>query len=196
MLQLVRGGQVGLYAGQKMDFFFHHVGGPGSARDFPRTVFATIPLERIASGLGNNPNKQEIIGQLQRAFPSGFCNVWGVPEGAKPVIRKLQVGDAMLLVGSVHWMTAVIPALSIVKVFPRILLLDLSRELWGEAGFPYIFFFDTERIQHNWHQFVEDIDYSSNFNPRGMVYRVNPSRLVQFGGPLGYVEHIRKNYKE
>lgn len=176
-----------------MDFFFHHVGGDGSKRDFPKTVFQTIPLPQICAKLPDGSGKDEITQELERSFPQGRCNVWGAPEGSKVVLKHLQVGDAFLLVGSIHWTTAIIPALGIVRVFPRTLMKTLSQELWGDVRFPRIFFFDTQRIEYHWQQFVADVGYSSNFNPHGLVYRVRSNRLSKFGGPSGYVDHLLRS---
>lgn len=176
-----------------MNFFFHHVGGPGSERDLPKTVFSSIPISRIESAIPDSINeKREISDRLKKEFPLGSCNVWGVPAGATSVMQRLEVGDTMLLVGSIHWINCTIPAMGEVRVYPKTLLLDLSRELWGETRFPYIFFFKTERLDLTWLQFLEDIGYAQNFNPTGKVYRVTPSRFSKFDGPLGYTAHLRK----
>jgi hypothetical protein len=174
-----------------MKLYYHHVGQEGSAKDFPKTVFSRIPISLVLDSVPtNHPYRGDLIAELQNRFPSGSFNCWGVPSGAKIVLSNLQVGDVVLLVQSTH-MTGSIPALCEVKVFLPIEFRALSMALWGEEKYPYIFFFDTEELDFLWIKFIEDIGYSSNFDPRGKFYSVGDDRLARFNGAPGYVKYLR-----
>ena len=100
------------------------------------------------------------------------------------VIRNLQVGDAVLLVERAGEFGN-IPALGVVEAFWKIQRRELSRALWGESKYPYVFFFHTRKIDLSWPQFVEDVGFKPNFDPRGKFYSVATKRLESFGGPAG-----------
>jgi 5-methylcytosine-specific restriction enzyme A len=127
-----------------MRLFYHHVGVAGAEADFPKTVYSRVPHSRVADAIADRPSATGIIADLRNAFPSGSSNCWGVPAGAQSVIRHLSPGDTVLLVESTRGDGA-IPALGIVKVYPREELPDLSSALWGDVRFPYVFFFETEQ---------------------------------------------------
>lgn len=180
-----------------MKLYYHHVGKPGASRDFPKTVYQTHSVGMLNKYIPNsNPHKTDIIDKVTRAFPTGQFNCWGVPIGANTVIKNLDEGDVVFLVESTHWIDSSIPVLCDVKVFPRTILPELSDYLWGDSKFPYIFFFNTERIFLNWINFTEDLGYKSNFDPRGKFYSVADSKLAKFGGVGGYLEKIKKQANE
>lgn len=77
--------------------YIHHVGEAGARRDFPRTVYTKISTKHIEEHLDTIPQSEDLIRQINQAFPSGECNVWGVPSGAVRVINNLQVDDYVLL---------------------------------------------------------------------------------------------------
>jgi putative restriction endonuclease len=66
--------------------------------------------------------------------------------------------------------------------------------LWGENRFGYIFFFDSEFIDLDWQTFLEHIDYSPNYDPRGQFHSVADRRLEKWGGIQGYVRHLRASH--
>ena len=113
--------------------YFHHVGQRGSDEDFPKTVFGRVALSQIEGAIGpDDPLRAEIVGALRERFPEGWCNVWGVPVGARTSIANLNTGDAVLLVESVAGHGSV-PA-----VCPDVLYWNranpkLSQELWGNS---------------------------------------------------------------
>lgn len=174
-----------------MQLFFHDVGLKGANADFPKTVFGDVAVEDIVEHCPLYL-KDEIRSELQTSFPDGWCNVWGVPAGAKSVIRQLSVGDVMLLIKTTGG-NGEMPALCQVKNFWKEQLLDLSNFLWGSSHFPYVFFFKTEKTDLTWFQFRNDVSYLPNFRPAGNVYRVKQERLDNFGGIEGYVKHLLKN---
>jgi len=73
---------------------------------------------------------------------------------------------------------------------------DLSKALWGAENFPYIFFFDTERLKLTWNEMLEHFAYASNYDPRGKFYSVADPRLDKFGGVERYVEYLRADFAE
>lgn len=170
-----------------MQMYFHHVGQRGSSEDFPKTVFADVPLERIESHLRPDDS---LRGFLRRRFPNGSCNVWGVPSGAHSVIQGLNTGDAVLLVQSTAGEGSV-PALCPNVIYHNHANHDLSQELWGNARFPYVFFFATEPIEMTWSEMCRDLGYMLGWQPRYFV-RITPERLEPFGGPEGYLRRVRE----
>lgn len=178
-----------------MKLFYHHVGQKGS-EDFKKTVFKEVPISVVEDSLPlDDPTREELLQRLRSRFPGGKFNCWGVPAGAKPVIQNLTEGDCVLLVESVGAMGRV-PALCQVDLYWRKQLRPLSRALWGDDKFPYIFFFRTEELSLNWIQFLEHLDYKENFDPRGKFYSVADNRLVEFGGVEQYVVYLRTDYSQ
>jgi hypothetical protein len=143
---------------------------------------------------GTIGGRQALIEDVRRAFPKGEFNCWGVPSGAKYVISNLAPGDVVLLVESVHAMGCNVPALCEVKVFRRIELPDLSAFLWKDPKYPYIFFFNTMRLNLDWLRMIEHLGYAQNFDPRGKFYTIRDDRIANFGGPEGYVKYLRQNF--
>lgn len=173
-----------------MRLYFHHVGQQGAERDFPKTVWSKVPLSTVERHLSASvTNRDEIIQTLTELFPSGGFNCWGVPAGAKSVIKNLRPGDAVLLVETTAGAGSV-PALCIVKAFWSIAMPQLSEALWGEAKFPYVFFFDTIKIDLTWSEFSGDMDYAPNFRPSGNFYSVRDDRTEEFDGPSGYAGYL------
>lgn len=178
-----------------MRVYFHHVGKAMAERDFPKTVFSEVTFDRVKNSIPSSRRYREaLLSQLEEAFPEGRFNVWGVPAGARSVLKEMAPGDYFLLVGlaGLHgWL----PAMGRIEVYvPEDDFLDLSLELWGEDRFPLVFFFRTERIEYSWWDFTDDLDYKGHWRPAGMVYRIKPDRMASFGGPQGYINHVRNRY--
>jgi hypothetical protein len=72
---------------------------------------------------------------------------------------------------------------------------SLSKALWGETRFPYIFFFETERLDYSWITFLDHTGYERNFNPHGLFYHTKPERLIKHGGAMGFVKTLRSTHK-
>jgi len=177
--------------------FYHHVGLKGAERDFPKTINAFNNIELIKKSVPkSNPIKEELIDKLNRQFPKGEFNCWGVPSGAKSVIKNLEEGDAVLLVEKASLEDGYVRVLGIVKVYFSIPMEELSNALWGENRFPYIFFFDTERIQLPWFDFINHLGYKTNFRPSGNFYKVGPDRLENYRPFSKYIDFIRSSYSE
>lgn len=174
-----------------MQLFFHDVGLKGATADFPKTIFGDIAVSDIVEHCPYEV-RAEIQTNLLAEFPDGFCNAWGVPAGAKSVIRQLEISDVMLLIKSTGGAEEM-PALCHVKAFWQIELLELSQFLWGSKHFPYVFFFKTQYIDLTWSKFKQDVQYLPKFRPAGNVYRVKSERLEHLGGAAGYMAHLIKN---
>lgn len=116
-----------------MNLYFHDVGLKGATADFPKTVFGEVSIDDIAERLPPHL-KDEVLTTLTKEFPSGFCNAWGVPSGAKSVIRNLECNDVMLLIKTTGG-DGEMPALCHVKGFWREELPVLSSFLWGSCVF-------------------------------------------------------------
>jgi HNH endonuclease len=176
--------------------FYHHVGQLGAAEDFPKTVFSRVPIADIEKNLGRqNPARPAILNVLKARFPSGSVNCWGVPAGAKNIIRNLAEGDVVLLVESTRF-DGQVPALCKVKAFwPEEKLHALSTALWGDDKYPYIFFFDTEELDPTWEELHEHLGFRPNYDPRGQFLTVHDKRLESLGGAERYVESLRSRHR-
>jgi hypothetical protein len=173
-----------------MQLFFHDVGLEGSENDFPKTIYSSIHIESIKEAL---PAYR--VDELYSIFPSGFFNAWGVPSGAKPVIKRLAKGDVMLLIRTTSG-AGDIPILCQIKAFWSELNLELSELLWENNRFPYVFFFETAYIDLSWEQLKADIGYKPNFRPSGHVYRINEDKLLRVEGAEKYVASLlKKEYR-
>jgi 5-methylcytosine-specific restriction enzyme A len=171
-----------------LELFFHDVGLKGAERDFPKTVFGAIPLSLIEKNVPPHL-RVRVSDELASLFPKGECNCWGVPGGAASIIKHLSVDDFMLLIRTTGG-EGEIPALCAVKAFWKEPMLDLSLALWGSERFPFVFFFNTERITLTWTDLKQDLGYAPNFRPSGHVYRVREERLLSYGGAGGYVARL------
>jgi hypothetical protein len=178
-----------------MKLFFHHVGQEGADEDFKKTVYKDISIETVERNVpASYPHRDELLNQLRQEFPTGLFNCWGVPAGAKSVIKQLTAGDFVLLVHSATEYGE-IPVLCDVQVFWPDELRDLSFALWGNDTYPYIFF-RTEKLSLSWPEFREHLGYRYNFDPRGNFYSVASQRLDDFGGVEAYAQGLRHNYAE
>jgi hypothetical protein len=179
-----------------MKLYYHHVGLVGANEDFKKTVFGKMPISVVKHNVSDsNPNKPEMLKVLKANFPDGKFNCWGVPSGARSVINNLNVGDAVLLVESTG-NDGRVPALCGVVGFWKDELRQLSKALWGNEKFPYIFFFHTEKLKLTWGQMLLHLGYKPNFDPRGKFLSVADSKLDSFGGAARYVEYLRARHAE
>jgi 5-methylcytosine-specific restriction enzyme A len=177
-----------------MRLFYHHVGSIGAREDFPKTVTKSIPISLVEESLKDgNPIKPILLDQLREKFPEGFFNCWGVPSQASIVISNLQEGDVVLLVESVN-IQGTIPFYCDVNVFIPDEMRELSYALWGNDKFPYIFFFETQKLNLLWIEFLDLLGYSENFDPRGKFYSVAESRLEKHGGTKAFVSDLLLNW--
>ena len=142
-----------------MTVYWQHVGVAGATRDFPRTIgtqhtglihFNWQDVEGYLTHLGEN-ERGLIQSQIENYAPDGF-QIWGIPSGAKNVLRDLEVGDYLLLLettgagGQFTYTGRVIAR-------PSKECQDLSNHLWGEYRFPLIVFLKGELTSYYWLSF-------------------------------------------
>ncbi len=182
-----------------MNIFFNHVGLIGADAHFPLTIQKKIPIKEIENAIdNNNPIEKLLLKNLIIEFPSGNFNVWGVPSGANFVIKNLKQNDVVFLIesvnNSIHGSDGLVPYYGIVKVFIPEEFPNLSKVLWGESKFTYIFFFDAININLKWQHFRSLLNYHEQYNPGGLFVRIIPERLTEYGGPQGFMKLIDKNF--
>ncbi len=124
-----------------MSIYFQHMGERGGNRDFLRTIgtpsvgLRMFQLQNIPELVGTLSPEQRsnLEATIRKAAPHGF-QIWGIPSGAKAVLRNLRQEDWLLLLlsdgpgGQIYYGGRVI-------FRPDRELFDLSRRLWGEARF-------------------------------------------------------------
>ncbi|MGM0584318.1 MAG: HNH endonuclease [Pseudomonadota bacterium] len=166
-----------------MTVYFQHVGEKGGARDFPKTIgdrkdgvvqFQFSELEPHLRDLSQE-ELSRLRETLKRECPDGF-QVWGIPSGAKSVLRDLSRNDVLLLLESAGYGGAFAYAGKVVE-FPSQECFEISRYLWGEARFPLIVFLKGEMTDYTWREFCKQFGYKSNWNPAGQTYRIGEDRL-------------------
>jgi 5-methylcytosine-specific restriction protein A len=166
-----------------MTVFFQHVGERGGNRDFPRTIgtaggglvyFHFEDIEPYLEEIGADERRQ-MRRATEEIDADGF-QIWGVPSGARTVLRELTVDDYLLLLesvgpgGSFAYAGRIIWRAS-VECF------TLSRHLWGEGRFPIIVLMTGGLANYRWYDFCDRLGYKRNWNPIGNTYRLQPERL-------------------
>jgi hypothetical protein len=75
---------------------------------------------------------------------------------------------------------------------------NASRILWpdtpDERLFPWLFFFDSESGFLPWYDFLNEIEISSSWNPRGWYRKIDEKRFQKWNGTEGYFQHLRNNF--
>jgi 5-methylcytosine-specific restriction enzyme A len=88
--------------------YFQHVGEAGGGRDFPKTIGTPKAGLRYFSFKDINehvdrldPEQHAFIQRtLANEAPQGF-QIWGIPSGAKSILKNLKAGDYLLLIESI-----------------------------------------------------------------------------------------------
>ena len=176
-----------------------HIGHPGNV-DVNYTVTQRCSVPDLLAKLPPDAPEVDYFRSdpaLHAAFPDGRFNCWGVPSGAAPRFFETEVGDVVLFVPSIGvW--GGIEQIGVVKAKCPIECYEASRILWPKTPrdrlFPHLFFFDTEVGLREWFGFLEDIGYSTGWNPRGYYRKILSSRFDKWGGPEGYVRSLRSEH--
>jgi 5-methylcytosine-specific restriction protein A len=164
--------------------YFQHVGEAGGHRDFPKTIgtpkaglrhFKFEDVEPYLSNLSVE-QREAISRSLEAEVPAGF-QIWGVPSGAKSVLRSLQAGDYVLLLESVGPGGSFAYGGRVVAALPGENF-ELSMALWGEARFPLIVFLSGRLTNYLWYDFCDALGYKRNWNPAGMTSRIPLDKLT------------------
>ncbi len=169
-----------------MTLYFQHVGEANARRDFPRTIATGDGLIRFKFGdietdLGclSGSERAELADTLETSAPEGF-QIWGVPSGAKSMLRYLTKGDHFALLVSIRPFGQIEYVGQIVGA-PSEPCYDLSTRLWGEQRFPLIVFMVGWVAAYPWEQFRDRLGYASNWDPAGKTWPVKQERLRAAG---------------
>ena len=167
-----------------MAVYFQHVGEAGGKRDFPKTIgtatsgLKLFQIEEIEKYIDNAaPGEIDAIRrELNSVTPNGF-QIWGIPSGAKSVLRALSNGDFLLLLettkggGSFYYAGEVVAFLSRENF-------RLSMHLWGEARFPLIVFLRGGLADYSWEKFCNEFGHKTNRNPAGQTIRLKSEKIA------------------
>lgn len=165
-----------------MTIYFQHVGEANSNRDFPKTLFTRDGLRQFTFAevepyLEHLPNDERTrLADVCAAEAADGFQIWGIPSGAKSVLKHFVEGDQLLLLKSITHGGAIEYSGRAVGI-PRRECFELSRHLWGEARFPIICFLIGEQVHFPWPVFLETFGFKSNWDPAGMTWRLLPSRV-------------------
>jgi 5-methylcytosine-specific restriction protein A len=121
---------------------------------------------------------------------SGF-QIWGIPSGAKAVLRDLKIDDYLLLLRAVGPGGTFAYGGKIVAK-PSVECFELSRHLWGEGRFPLIVLLSGGLTNYSWYDFCDQLSYKRNWNPAGQTYRIPSDRLhaSPFGDEAALIRRI------
>lgn len=171
-----------------------HVGNPGNV-DIQYTVTRNRNVDQVADQLPDGTEEEQYFESdpvLHEAFPDGEFNCWGVPERAEPSFNRTDIGDLVLFIPTLN---EGIRQIGVVSAKCPFRCTDASRILWPDTPhdrlFPFIFFFDTKVGHRGWYDFLDDVGYESNWDPRGWYRPVASHRFSDWGGPEGYLEFLR-----
>jgi 5-methylcytosine-specific restriction enzyme A len=182
-----------------MNAFLAHVGKPGNI-DIGYTVTRRRSFAEVVSKLPRSAPEGYYFASdvdLHAAFPHGTFNCWGVPNGAERVFGRMEVGDLVLIAPTIG-VDGGIKQIGVVKAICPIRCYDASQILWPktprEKLFPLIWFFDAEVGFRSWSDFLVDIGYKQNFDPRGKFLSIRGERFDKWGGVNGYLRTLRLSY--
>jgi hypothetical protein len=167
-----------------MTIFFQHVGEANSNRDFRKTLFdggglIRFTFDNVEPYLQHLP-KSELtpLAELCEAEAADGFQIWGIPSGAKSVLKIFVEGDQLLLLKSITYGGAIEYSGRAVGI-PRQECFELSQHLWGDARFPLICFLIGSRVHYPWLVFLESFGFKSNWDPAGMTWRLLPKRIKE-----------------
>jgi HNH endonuclease len=164
------------------------------ARDAPRSIgtpeagVVRFQLSDINNFLEDlDPHEMlSMHSKIADLVPSGF-QIWGIPEGARDVLTDMKTGDFLMLLESSDFRY-------VGQVIHRVSqpCWDLSRHIWSEQRFPIIILLQGEMILYEWHAFVTDFAFASNYHMRGNTMRLKEDRVAssRFGSEEKFIAHI------
>jgi hypothetical protein len=182
-----------------MEVFLQHVG-QMNVRHIEDTVTHRRSVRELLQRLPASAPEREFFErnqQFKEAFPNGHFNCWACPSRAEARFQETHIGDLVLIVPTLGNHDSGIHYLGIVKAKCPMRAYEASRILWPDSGdpdhlYPFLFFFDTEIGFQDWFEFLEDLSYDKNFNPRGYYLRLKPDRFEKWNGPEGYLRFLRE----
>lgn len=176
-----------------------HVGHPGNV-DIEYTVTKRRNRSEIFTKLpARAPERRyfEHDAELQAKFSDGSFNCWSVPGNAEPAFHRTEVGDLVMFAPWIGIHDGGIHQLGIVKAKCPLRCHDASRVLWPNTPdnrlYPWLFFFETEGGYRGWFEFLEDLGYAANWDPRGWYRSIGANRFSKWGGEYGYLDFLRKS---
>jgi hypothetical protein len=182
-----------------MQAFIQHVGSPGNV-DVPYTIGAQRSIAEMLRLLPASAPERKYFQSdpmLKAAFPNGSFNCWGVPPGAQSRFAETNIGDLILVLPRAG-MNGALEHVGLVLAKCPLDAWNASRILWPATAsrgllYPHIFFFDSESGFRYWSDFVSDLSFDENWNPKGWYRRVADWRFDRWGGPQGYLQFLRRN---
>jgi hypothetical protein len=158
---------------------FYQQSGTRGERDFIKTL-----AERDGGSLRfftASTLKADYGFDAQGLAADGGFQIWGVPTGAKNIVRRMQAGDLVLLIGHLSpkglEYGKFFYAGRVTYVLPREDF-ALSSRLWGDGGFPLIFFMQGALITYSWLEFAMEFKFKPTYYLAGQTMRVTPERLA------------------
>ena len=119
----------------------------------------------------------------------------GVPGLASTCIRQNADRRLVLFAPWIGIHDGGIHQLGVVKALCPVRALVASQILWpntpNDRLYPLLFFFDTESGMRPWFDFLADLGYADNWQPRGWYRRIADSRFRKWSGQQGYLEFLR-----
>jgi 5-methylcytosine-specific restriction protein A len=183
-----------------MTIYFQHVGERGATRDFPRTIgtrksgLMSFQIEDIETYLAplTGYERSMVKTDINEKAPDGF-QIWGIPAGAKSVLKKMETGDYLLLLESITEGGFFAYGGEVVSKVPQELP-ALSRFLWTEAHFPLILLLRGALLHYPWPVFCTDFKFNMAWNPAGQTYRLKEERLIEspYGGEMAFRKELRR----
>lgn len=163
-----------------MAIYYQHVGEVGSTRDFPRSLgtitdglkrFSFADIEPYIQHL--TPEELlDIRGRTKEFAPTGF-QVWGLPSGAGPTLKRMVTGDYLMLLESIHFSY-------VGQVIHRVSepCWDLSNHIWYERRFPIIVLLQGELIFYPWANFIHHFSFNPKYHLLGQTMKLAEERIV------------------
>lgn len=179
-----------------MTLYFQHVGEAGGKRDFPKTIgtpeagikqFQFTDISYYITEKQSDEIKN-ISDNLVNNHPDGF-QIWGIPSGAKHVLRDLKEGDTLFLLETTKGDGNFYYGGEVVGFFKQENF-ELSKFLWGEDRFPLIVLLKGYFAIFSWRRFCIEFGYKENWNPAGQTVRVSNERFANssFIDEFGFLE--------
>ena len=178
-----------------MQAFVQHVG-KNNLRHISDTVTKRLQIAEILHRMPDSVPEREFFEKadnLPKSFPDGTFNCWALPGRAKARWQEMNIGDVVLFVPSLN---AGVQYLGIVKEICPVESHEASKILWPHADdpgrlYPYLFFFETEIGYREWAQFLKELGYAPNYNPRGYFFKLKEDRFEHWDGVESYLHTIR-----
>jgi hypothetical protein len=180
-----------------MQVFLMHIGHPGHV-DVDYTVKKRRDVAELLHALPADALERPFFERdaaFRQAFPSGEFHCWGIPPRAQSAFERTSVGDLVLIVPWIGIHDGGVHQIGVVKAKCPVRASFASPILWPKTPhgrpYPWLIFFDTEAGRRPWHDFLEDLGYQENWNPRGWYRPIDERRFHKWGGSVAYLQFLR-----